>query len=205
MVCLYEMATTARSPVMATATGTARWAAAMPARMSTRRISSVAYATEESASEEKTARATRFESRSWRAWARGIGRPTTQRFSRLAFMAAASGAPRGGSGASALGLALLGGGLGLGLIRALLELANRLPERAPQLRDLGAAEEDEGDQQDDDQLLCSKTKHGVCSSDRDSSTPTAGSTAASLRPRPRQCQTRSPQAFLGAGAPRLLG
>src|SRR3989475_12570274 len=164
------MATTARSPVMATATGTARWAAAMPARMSTRRISSVAYATEESASEEKTARATRFESRSWRAWAKGIGRPTTQRFSRLAFMAAASGTPRGGAGASALGRALLGGGLGLGLIRALLIFANRPPVRAPQLRDPCATEEDEGDQQDDDQLLWSKTKHGGCTADPDSAT-----------------------------------
>src|SRR6267142_4185826 len=69
---------------MATDTGTSRCAAAAPACTSTRRISSVAYATEDSASDENTASATVLDRRSWCACARDIGLPTTHRFSRLA-------------------------------------------------------------------------------------------------------------------------
>src|SRR5215472_8697539 len=191
--------------VMASATGTVRWVAAMPASTSTRSISSVAYATEESASEEKTASATRFESRSWRAWASGIGRPTTQRFSRLAFMAAGSGAAGGESGGSALLFVVLGRGLGLRLVRTLLELANRLPERASQLGDLGTAEEDEADQQYDDQLLGSETKHGVCSSEYDASTRATAATVCQPTPPAATVSNTLSQGFLGAEALRLLG
>src|SRR6266852_4477984 len=49
------------------------------------RISSVAYATEDIASDEKTARAMIFDSRSWLACAKDIGLPTIHRFSRFAF------------------------------------------------------------------------------------------------------------------------
>ena len=49
------------------------------------RISSVAYATEDNASDEKTARATAFDRRSWLACANDIGFPTNHRFSRFAF------------------------------------------------------------------------------------------------------------------------
>src|SRR3984893_4000832 len=69
---------------MATDTGTSRCAAEAPASTSTRRISSVAYATEDSASDENTASATVLDRRSWCACARDIGLPTTHRFSRLA-------------------------------------------------------------------------------------------------------------------------
>ena len=48
------------------------------------RISSVAYATEDNASEEKTARAMVFDRRSWLACANDIGFPTNHRFSRFA-------------------------------------------------------------------------------------------------------------------------
>src|SRR6266545_6552892 len=65
------------------------------------------------------------------------------------------------SGGAALGLAVLGGALGVGLLCALLELTDRLAERAAQLRYLRAPEHDEGDEQDDHQLLCSETKHAV--------------------------------------------
>src|SRR5205807_1170870 len=57
--------------------------AAEPARTRTRRISSVAYAVDERASEAKTASATVLERRSWRARESGIGAPTTKRFKRL--------------------------------------------------------------------------------------------------------------------------
>src|SRR5436190_399036 len=40
-----------------------------------------AYATDDSGSEANTASATAFPSRSWRAWASGIGGPTSNRFS----------------------------------------------------------------------------------------------------------------------------
>ena len=68
---------------MATATQIASPRAAEPARTRTRRISSVAYAVDERASEAKTASATFLESRSWRARESGIGAPTTKRFKRL--------------------------------------------------------------------------------------------------------------------------
>src|SRR5712691_6707778 len=84
MVCWYEVATTISSPAMASATGIARDTAPAPASTRTRRISSVAYAVEESASEAKTASAVFLERRSWRARESGIGRPTTRRLKRLA-------------------------------------------------------------------------------------------------------------------------
>src|SRR5262245_14290119 len=85
-VCWYESATTVSSPAIAREIGSVRWRAAVPASTSTSRISSVAYATEDMASEEKTASATVLVRRSCRAWASDIGAPTSQRFSRLAFM-----------------------------------------------------------------------------------------------------------------------
>src|SRR5437762_8759993 len=51
--------------------------------MSTRRISSVAYATDDNGSEANTASATALPSRSWRAWASGMGGPTSRRLSRV--------------------------------------------------------------------------------------------------------------------------
>src|SRR5437763_5074072 len=79
MVCRYEKTTTARIAAMTKAIGLAKPSAADPASTSTRRISSVAYATDESASEERTARPVTRERRS--CWARcdGIGFPTTNR------------------------------------------------------------------------------------------------------------------------------
>src|SRR5574341_2680393 len=64
-------------------TGSEKLRAPLPARVRTRRISSVAYALDDSGSEAKTARATVLLSRSWRAWASGIGAPTSNRFSRV--------------------------------------------------------------------------------------------------------------------------
>ena len=61
---------------------------AVPASRRTSMISSVAYATDDIASEENTARATVFESRSCRAWARGMGAPTITRFRMLISMLA---------------------------------------------------------------------------------------------------------------------
>src|SRR5262249_46659504 len=75
MVCRYELTTTAMSTAMATPMGIEKCRAVVPARTRMSRISSVAYATEESASEEKTASADVFESRSWRARALGGGVP----------------------------------------------------------------------------------------------------------------------------------
>ena len=88
MVCWYDTLTTTRSPAIASAIGTVRWAAAVPARTRIRRISSVAYATDDIASEEKTASATVLESRSCRAWASGMGAPTIRRFRMLISMLA---------------------------------------------------------------------------------------------------------------------
>src|SRR5574341_1908627 len=64
-------------------TGSEKLRAPLPARVRTRRISSVAYALDDSGSEAKTARATVLLSRSCRAWASGIGAPTSNRFSRV--------------------------------------------------------------------------------------------------------------------------
>src|SRR5262245_31837773 len=58
--------------------------------MSTSRISSVAYATEDRGSEANTARATVLLRRSCRACASGIGLPTTRRFTRASRMASTS-------------------------------------------------------------------------------------------------------------------
>src|SRR5438128_3033218 len=54
--------------------------------MSTRRISSVAYATDDNGSEAKTASATALPSRSWRACASGIGGPTSRRLIRASLI-----------------------------------------------------------------------------------------------------------------------
>ncbi len=61
--------------------GLTRLSAPAPASARTRRISSVAYATEDKGSDESTARPVKRESRSW--WARwdGIGSPTSSRLS----------------------------------------------------------------------------------------------------------------------------
>ena len=60
---------------MATAIGNARLSAAAPASMRIRRISSVAYATEDSASDAKIARPVRGPSRSCAACAVAMGVP----------------------------------------------------------------------------------------------------------------------------------
>ncbi len=65
---------------MAKLTGIDQATAAVPARINTRRISSVPYATDEMAFDEKMARAIVFESRSCLAWAVFRGSPTSQRF-----------------------------------------------------------------------------------------------------------------------------
>jgi len=62
MVWRYEKATITSSTPMASEIGHASASAPVPAIASPSRISSVAYATDESASEEKTASATGFES-----------------------------------------------------------------------------------------------------------------------------------------------
>ena len=69
----------ARIAAMTKAMGLAMLSAAVPATTSTRTISSVAYATDDSASEERTARPVTFDSRSWWARCDGIGFPTTKR------------------------------------------------------------------------------------------------------------------------------
>src|SRR4029450_6600872 len=58
--------------------------------MSTRRISSVAYATEDRGSEANTARATVLLRRSCRACASGIGAPTTRRLTRVSRISSSS-------------------------------------------------------------------------------------------------------------------
>ena len=60
---------------MARPIGTEKVSAPTPASRSTRRISSVAYATEERLSEAKTARPVTLPRRSWRACAVAMGRP----------------------------------------------------------------------------------------------------------------------------------
>src|SRR5687767_8888031 len=64
---------------MATPIGIENASAAAPATTRTRRISSVAYATDERLSEAKIARPLAFERRSCRATAVGNGRPTSRR------------------------------------------------------------------------------------------------------------------------------
>src|SRR4051812_42312063 len=59
--------------------GLARLNAAVPASTSTRSTSSVAYATEDNASDDSTANPVRRERRSWCARCEGIGLPTTYR------------------------------------------------------------------------------------------------------------------------------
>src|SRR5262249_3664755 len=110
------MATTSSRPAIANEIGSVRWMAAVPASTRMSRISSVAYATEDSASDEKTARRTVLESRSCRGWAGDEGRPTSQRlpgdrgaptsqrFTRLVFNASASGRAPGEPGAGHLHL-----------------------------------------------------------------------------------------------------
>ena len=65
--------------------GTEKESAPTPASRSTRRISSVAYATEERLSEAKTARPVTLSRRSWRACAVAMGRPTNSCLRRLIF------------------------------------------------------------------------------------------------------------------------
>jgi hypothetical protein len=81
--------------------------ASVPARIRTSTISSVAYATDESGSEANTARATALPSRSWRAWASGIGWPTTRRFAAAnrRALVTASLRPRRGAGGRELDVA----------------------------------------------------------------------------------------------------
>ena len=64
---------------MMTAIGLANLSAPAPTRIKTRKISSVAYATDESGSDERTARPVTRESRSWWASWVGIRWPTTSR------------------------------------------------------------------------------------------------------------------------------
>jgi hypothetical protein len=64
MVCRYEKTTIASIAAMTAPIGVTRLSAATPPTVSTRRISSVAYATEESGSDERTARPVSFENRS---------------------------------------------------------------------------------------------------------------------------------------------
>src|SRR6266850_1628740 len=80
------MVTMTSSAVMASAIGTSSRPAALPASTRMRRISSVAYATDDRASEEKTASAMRLLRRSCRACASGIGGPTSRRFSKVTRM-----------------------------------------------------------------------------------------------------------------------
>jgi len=68
--------------------GTDNVTLAVPASIKTRRISSVAYATEDSASDEKTAKAIRFERRSWTACAVLRGSPNSQRLNIIVPLAA---------------------------------------------------------------------------------------------------------------------
>lgn len=68
---------------MAKLTGIDQATAAVPARMSTSKISSVPYATDEIAFDEKIARAIVLESRSCLAWAVLRGSPTSQRFTSM--------------------------------------------------------------------------------------------------------------------------
>ena len=75
---------------MATPIGIEYWKATVPARTRMSRISSVAYATEESASEEKTASAEVLVSRSWRACAVARGLPTRSFLRALRFTGAFS-------------------------------------------------------------------------------------------------------------------
>jgi len=70
---------------MAMPMGTVKARAAVPAVTRMRRISSVAYATEERASDANTASAVGLERRSCRAWAVGSGRPTNTFLSVLMF------------------------------------------------------------------------------------------------------------------------
>src|SRR5450830_487869 len=72
---------------MATAIGSANLSAAAPASASASRISSVAYATDESASEENTARATRLLRRWWIAAEVRSGRPMKNALSWLGMRA----------------------------------------------------------------------------------------------------------------------
>ena len=57
--------------------GVATLRAAAPARISVRTISSVAYATDDSASEDRMASPVTLDRRSWWARCDGIGRPTS--------------------------------------------------------------------------------------------------------------------------------
>jgi hypothetical protein len=64
IVCRYENATSPSSPAISRPIGVEKDSAARPPTMSTRRISSVAYATDDRASDDNTARPVTRESRS---------------------------------------------------------------------------------------------------------------------------------------------
>jgi hypothetical protein len=83
MVWEYDAATMKTSATIASPTGNDSAAAAEPPAIKTRRISSVAYATEDSPSEENTASAAGMPRRSWGAAAVGRGFPTKRRFRRV--------------------------------------------------------------------------------------------------------------------------
>src|SRR5581483_12065040 len=70
------MPTISSSTPMAMATGMVRDRAPAPASTRMRKISSVAYAEDDNASDEKTASAFVLERRSWASWALASGRPT---------------------------------------------------------------------------------------------------------------------------------
>ena len=79
MVCWYESATITNNPVTAAAIGRAQCSATAPAATSTSRISSVAYAVDEMASEAKTGSAIILESLVRCSSAVGIGLPSITR------------------------------------------------------------------------------------------------------------------------------
>src|SRR6476660_6013258 len=94
MIWRYEMVNTMTRNRMARLTGMDHASAAVPARISTKRISSDAYATEEIELEDKTARARRLESRSCATWAISMGPRTSQRLRIMARIIAQTGGYR---------------------------------------------------------------------------------------------------------------
>jgi hypothetical protein len=82
MVWRYEKPTTNSRTTSTAPMGSEALSAAVPASSSTRMISSVAYATLDSASDESTASALRLVRRSWPAAAVASGSPMIRRLSR---------------------------------------------------------------------------------------------------------------------------
>src|SRR5215831_13262258 len=79
MVCRYENETIASNVAISNAIGVLYDSAANPPMTRTRRISSVAYATDDNASDDSTASPVTRDSRSWCARWVGIGRPRISR------------------------------------------------------------------------------------------------------------------------------